>query len=170
MPEELGEGLDLALVGMGLVFITLVIFMLILFALRSLFPGEEIVEDVQGVDTEEDPVAAAIMEMEAHEDPAIEEHSHSALQEHTATRDASTDGSIPGYKVATIAVALYLAMQQEADATPIPVLPSTWTPSQDPSGWSILGRSSLWGSQGHRPQAYSQRSQSAYPPRNRFGK
>ena len=47
MPEELGDGLYLALVGMGLVFFSLVVFMLILLALQRLFPGEEVAEVVE---------------------------------------------------------------------------------------------------------------------------
>ena len=165
MPEDLGDGLYLALVGMGLVFLSLVAFMLILLALRSLFPSEEVAEIVE---TDEDPVAAAIREAEAEEEPAIEEGATARLQEQKAAPDGPTNGRISGARVAAIAVAMYLAMEQEENVAHPPGVPSTWTPSQDYSGWSSLGRASLWGSQGRRPQAYGQRSQGAYPPRSRL--
>ena len=165
MPENLGEGLYLALVGMGLVFLSLVFFMLILLALQKLFPGEEVAEDIE---TEEDTVARTIREMEADEEPEIEELAPPRLQEPTEAPSDPTNGRLAGAKIAAIAVAMYLAMEQEGDVAQPPVVPSAWTPSLDHSGWSILGRTSLWGSQGRRPQAYDQKSQSAYPPRNRL--
>ena len=165
MPEDLGKGLYLALVGMGLVFFSLVAFMLILLALRRLFPSEEIAE---AIETDEDPVMAAIKEMEAEEEPATVERSPAEFQGQLAPPGGPTGGRIPGAKVAAIAVALYLAMDQEGDVAHPPVVPNAWTPSRDYSDWSIQGRASHWESQGRRPQAYGQRSQSAYPPRNRL--
>ena len=176
MPEDLGDGLYLTLVGMGLVFLSLVVFMLTLLALQRLFPSEEVAEVIETDEdpvaaaiTDYDPVAAAIREAEADEDPAIEEQAPARLQEHTEALGSPTNGRISGAKVAAIAVATYLAMEQEERgvAQP-PVVPSAWAPNQDHSGWSILGRASLWGNQGRRPQSYDQRSQSAYPPRSRL--
>jgi Na+-transporting methylmalonyl-CoA/oxaloacetate decarboxylase gamma subunit len=176
MPEDLGDGLYLALVGMGLVFFSLVAFMLILLALRNLFPSEEVAEVVEtdedpvavvitdddpvvAVIADDDPVAAAIREAEAEEEPAIAGWANAGWQEQTAAPDDPTNGRVSGAKVAAIAVALYLAMEQEGDVEHPTVLPSDW---------STQGRAAHWASQGRRPQAYGQRSQSAYPPRNRL--
>ncbi|MQF48508.1 hypothetical protein FIM08_01180 [SAR202 cluster bacterium AC-647-N09_OGT_505m] len=173
MPEDFGNGLYLALAGMGLVFLSLVLLMLILFALRKLFPSEEVKEIIEANDnpmtatiTDENPVAAAINEAEV--EPTIAEYVHVESQVQEAALSGPNDGRIHRAKVAAIAVALYLDMEQERDVAHPPVVPSAWPPTQDYSGWSILGRASIWGSQGRRPQAYNQRSQSAYPPRSRM--
>ena len=161
MAEELREGLDLAVVGMVLVFLTLVIFMLILFALRKLFPGEEVVEDV-----ETDEVTAKVGVTEGAQQVSVQPIV-ATTQEPPATVVAASGGSMSGGKIAAMAVAIYLAMEQEESAANTPV--STATVGTFPSrrGWSNLGRSSLWESQGRRPQAYGEKSHSAYPPKDR---
>ena len=159
MPEDLGEGLYLAAMGMGLVFFSLVIFMLILLALAKLFPSE-VAEVIQ---TDETPAAT-----EREDKQASEERTAIGVQEPLAVPAPLTEGRIPGAKIATMAVALYLAMEQEESAAQTPVATSARDPSQNSSTWSVLGRVSHWESQGRRPQAFGQRSQSAYPARNRL--
>ena len=107
MPVDLGDGLYLALVGMGLVFLSLVAFMLILLALQKLFPGEEVAEvefRVEVTRTDEelaaaeisdyDPVAAAIREAEAGDEPDFEELARVGLRQPVA----AIGGRIPGAK------------------------------------------------------------------------
>jgi len=161
MAEELREGLDLAVVGMVLVFLTLVIFMLILFALRKLFPGEEVVEDV-----ETDEVTAKIGVTEDAQQVSVQPIM-ATTQEPPATVVAASGGSMSGGKIAVMAVAIYLAMEQEESAANTPVSTATVGTFQSRSGWSNLGRSSLWESQGRRPQAYGEKSHSEYSPKDR---
>jgi Na+-transporting methylmalonyl-CoA/oxaloacetate decarboxylase gamma subunit len=161
MPEDLGEGLYLTAVGMGLIFLSLVVIMLVLLALRRLFPGEEVAESIE---TDE----ALVTVERVKEQQASDQRSPGELQEPSADSGGPTEGRMPGAKIAAMAVALYLAMEQEEYGTHTPVVSSAWTPAQNYSGWGVLGRASQWGSQGRRPQAYGQRSQSAYPPRGRL--
>ena len=151
MAEELGEGLNLAAVGMGLVFLTLLAFMLILFALQKLFPGEEVDEDVE---TEEAPAQVGVTQ-EAQ--PVV-----ATPQEPSAPVVAAPAGSIAGGKIAAMAVAMYLSMEQEESAANTPVSSTTVGASRSRNGWTTQGRDSLRQSQGHRPQAYGQKSHSAY--------
>ena len=156
MTEELGEGLNLAAVGMGLVFFTLLAFMLILFALQKLFPGEEVDEDVE---TEEAPAQVGITQ-EAQ--PVV-----ATPQEPSAPVVAAPAGSIAGHriaggKIAAMAVAMYLSMEQEESVANTPVSSTTVGASQSRNGWTTQGRDSLRQSQGHRPKAYGQKSHSAY--------
>ena len=72
-----------------------------------------------------------------------------------------------GGKIAAMAVAMYLAMEQEESASNTPVSTATVVTVQSRSDWSNLGRSSLWESQGRRPQAYGEKSHSAYPPKDK---
>jgi Na+-transporting methylmalonyl-CoA/oxaloacetate decarboxylase gamma subunit len=161
MPEDLGEGLYLTAVGMGLIFLSLIVIMLILLALRRLFPGEEVAESIE---TDE---ALATVEREG-ELQASDQRSPAELQEPSAAPGGPADGRIPGVKIAAMAVALYLAMEQEEYVAHSTVETDAWPPSQNYSGWSIRGRASQWESQGRRPPAYGQRSQSSYPPRGRL--
>lgn len=156
MSGEMGEGLRLAAVGMGLVFLTLLVFMLILFALRKLFPGEEMDEDVETVEA---PPKVGVAEVgviiEAQQAVAIP-------QEPSAAVVTASTGSIAGGKIAAMAVAMYLSMEQEESAMNTPVSSTTMSTSQSRSKWTTQGRDSLRQSQGHRPQAYGQKIHSAY--------
>ena len=46
MTDNINEGIYIPGVGMGLVFLTLVVFMIILLVLNKIFPGEEITDEV----------------------------------------------------------------------------------------------------------------------------
>lgn len=161
MPEDLGEGLYLAATGMGLVFLTLVIFLLILLALRSLFPGEEVAESVE---TDEAQAEAGVVEeaQQVSSEPVL-----AIQQQPSAAAVATPAGSVSGAKIAAMAVAMYLSMEQEEGAANTPVATTAGQPPQNPSGWGIQGRASLWQSQGGRPQPYDQKSHSAYPKGNK---
>ena len=175
MSAEFTEGLRLAGAGMGLVFATLVSLMVILFALGRLFPGEESEEAVEVPDTHapaaQDEAAAPIAETptlsEAPEAPATEP---APAPQPAAIAAPARDG-VPGSKVAALAVAVYLAMEQEeAERAGAMLARSTATathvdtqPSQLTSNWSSLGRAAMWRSQGRRPSAYGHRAHSAYP-------
>ena len=168
MTEELREGLYLAATGMGLVFLSLLAFMLILIALAKLFPAEEVEEVDAAVETLEAAVQEPAQEAQpapVELAPAAPPEQAAALPEPAAPAPAPPQAGVSGAKIAAMAVAMYLAMEQEevaagvlAEAPPILDL------SRVPSGWSIQGRASLWQSQGRRPQAYGQRSYGAYPP------
>ena len=168
MTEELREGLYLAATGMGLVFLSLLAFMLILIALGKLFPSEEVEE----VDAAVETLEAAAQEPAQEAQPAPVELAPAAppeqaapLPEQAAPAPAPPQAGVSGAKIAAMAVAMYMAMEQEevavgvhAEAPPILDL------SRVPSEWSSQGRASLWQSQGRRPQAYGQRSYGAYSP------
>ncbi|MFH1560676.1 MAG: OadG family protein [Chloroflexota bacterium] len=157
MPEELGEGLYLAAAGMGLVFLSLLAFMLILFALRKFFPSEEVAESIE---TEEAPAAVETEEaQQASEEPAPAEL-------RAAAPDGAIGGRIPGAKIAAIAVGVYLATEQEEHVDQAPVVDRAAIPSLNDSAWNILGRDPSWGSQGRRPPPYGRSTRSTYPPKD----
>ena len=177
MNAELVEGLRLAGAGMALVFSTLVALMIVLFALGRLFPGEEAEEaevpETQSAAALEEsaaPVAEPPAPIEA--PPQVEASPPQAPVPApalpVAIESQSREG-VPGAKVAALAVAVYLAMEQEeselADAAPVPVSASQAAPqpAELTSNWSNLGRAALWRSQGRRPSAYGERTHSAYP-------
>ena len=80
MTEELREGLYLAATGMGLVFLSLLAFMLILIALGKLFPGEEVEE----VDAAVETLEAAAQEPAQETQPAPVELAPAAPPEQAA--------------------------------------------------------------------------------------
>ncbi|MDE2941243.1 MAG: hypothetical protein OXP10_02705, partial [Chloroflexota bacterium] len=174
MSAEFAEGLRLAGAGMGLVFATLVALMVILFALGRFFPGEEAEEAVEVPDTHapaaQDEAAAPVAEPPAPIEAAAAPATGSApVPQPDAIAAPARDG-VPGSKVAALAVAVYLAMEQEeaerAGASPTPSVAAAsqadTQPSQPTSNWGILGRAALWQSQGRRPSAYGHRAHSAY--------
>ncbi len=161
MTEELREGLYLAATGMGLVFLSLLAFMLILIALGKLFPGEEVEE----VDAAVSTLEAAAQEPALEAQPAPVELAPAAPPEQAAPAAAPQQGGVSGVKIAAMAVAMYLAMEQEEIAASVPVVaPPILDLSRVPSEWGSQGRASLWQGQGRRPQAYGQRSYSPYSP------
>ena len=168
MTEELREGLYLAATGMGLVFLSLLAFMLILIALGKLFPGEEVEEVDAAVETLEAAVQEAAQEAQpapVELAPAAPPEQAAPLPEQAAPAPAPPQGGVSGAKIAAMAVAMYLAMEQEEVAAAVPVVaPLILDLSRTPSEWGSQGRASLWQSQGRRPQAYGQRSYGAYSP------
>ena len=168
MTEELREGLYLAATGMGLVFLSLLAFMLILIALGKLFPSEEVEE----VDAAVETLEAAAQEPAQEAQPAPVELAPAALSEQAAPlpeqaapAPAPPQAGVSGAKIAAMAVAMYMAMEQEEVAAGVAVVvPPILDLSRVPSDWSNQGRASLWQSQGRRPQAYGQRSYGAYSP------
>ncbi|MDP6493836.1 MAG: OadG family protein [Dehalococcoidia bacterium] len=159
MTEELVEGLYLAAVGMGLVFLTLVAFMLILFALQKLFPGEEVVDD-----TSADKASVEVRVTDGAQQ-ASAQPSSSIAQEPSVTVIAPSGDSMIGEKIAAMTAATYLAMEQEDNSVGTSVVAATPRPSQGASDWVSQSRALGWQSQGQRPQPYGQKSHSAYPPR-----
>ena len=168
MTEELREGLNLAATGMGLVFLSLLAFMLILIALGKLFPGEEVEEVDAAIDTLEAAAREPAQEAQpapVELAPAAPQEQAAPLPEPAAPAPAPPQAGVSGAKIAAMAVAMYLAMEQEDIAARVPVVaPPILDLSRTPSGWSSQGRASLWQSQGRRPQAYGQRSYGAYSP------
>ena len=160
MPEDLGKGLYLAGAGMGLVFLALFAFFLIILALRKLFPGEEPAPEGQ-------EVPQGQPEKEAVPTVAIEAPVAAAPQP-VAPQPAV---AMAGPRVAAMAVALYLAMEQEEQLRqPLGALESVPTQAPLPLGassWSAQGRESLMANQGRRPSAYGQRSHTPYTNRLR---
>ncbi len=166
IPENLTEGLNLAGTGMAVVFAALVVFMLILMALQKLFPGEEMeLEVLEPAKAPEAPQVAVV-------------NSDEEAPEPVAVMDSGAGGRIPGSQIAAMAVALYLAMEQEeqAQTTPIaatePVSATAPFPTPTPvaapygrSSWGRIGREALLDTQGRRAPSYGHRSQSAYNPR-----
>ena len=184
MSAELTEGLRLAGSGMGLVFATLVVLMLILYALGKLFPDESPEEPAgePAAEQEVTPAAATLEEPapEALEPPPFEAQPAPVLAAIPEPQPAAAPAAVapaarqgvPGAKVAALAVAVYLAMEQEeahravAPAAVVENAASQTDPlqQQPSSSWSGLGRAALWRSQGRRPPAYGQKPHSAYNP------
>ncbi len=151
---------------MAVVFAALVVFMLILMALQKLFPGEEMeLEVLEPAEATEAPQVAVV-------------NSDEEAPEPVAVMDNGVGGRIPGSQIAAMAVALYLAMEQEEQAqlTPIavtePVSATAPVPTPTPvaaphgrSSWGRIGREALLDTQGRRAPSYGNRPQSAYNPR-----
>ena len=151
--------------------------MIILFALGRLFPGEEAEEaeapesqSTAALDEAAAPVAEPPAPIEA--PPQVEASPPPAPVPAPAPPvaiEAQSREGVPGSKVAALAVAVYLAMEQEeselADAAPVLVSASQAAPqpAELTSNWSNLGRAALWRSQGRRPSAYGERTHSAFP-------
>ena len=169
VPENLAEGLNLAGTGMALVFAALVVFMLILMALQKLFPGEEIEPEVSEVAAPE-PVAEAIQVAETA--PVVEE-----APEPPAPAVEQPGGRIPGAQIAAMAVAIYLAMEQQERSQPpavavaeqpVAAQPPASQPAATPYGrssWGRIGREAMLDSQGRRAPSYGHRPQSPFNPR-----
>ena len=166
IPENLAEGLNLAGAGMAVVFAALVVFMLILMALQKLFPGEEMeMEVLEAAEASEAPQVAVV-------------NSDEEAPEPVAVIDNGAGGRIPGSQIAAMAVALYLAMEQEEQAQPTAIAVTepvsatapvpTLTPAAAPHGrssWGRIGREAFLDTQGRRAPSYGNRPQSAYNPR-----
>ena len=158
MPEELGDGLYLAGIGMGLVFVALVIFLLILLALRRFFPGEDAPPESQGGTGPPAPETAESTQ-------AGQVIAAPGLAQPPATPGGPDYGRIPGARIAAVAVATYLAMEQEEHPQQDPVAPAQEAPSPSRSTtWGDRGRAAMLDSQGHRPPAYGQRPRSPHAP------
>ena len=151
---------------MAVVFAALVVFMLILMALQKLFPGEEMeMEVLEAAEASEAPQVAVV-------------NSDEEAPEPVAVMDNGAGGRIPGSQIAAMAVALYLAMEQEEQgqltsiAVTEPVSATAPVPTPTPvaaphgrSSWGRIGREALLDTQGRRAPSYGNRPQSAYNPR-----
>ena len=176
MSAELTEGLKLAGTGMALVFTTLVALMLILYALGRLFPGESAEEPA--AEPEVTPAAANVDEQatEAIEPPPVEAQPAPVVAATAAPQPAVVAPAVRqgvfGAKIAALAVAVYLAMEQEeaphaeaqASVVKDAALQTDPRRQQPSSSWGSMGRAALWSSQGRRPPAYGQKPHSAYNP------
>ncbi len=179
LPESFYEGLNLAGTGMALVFVTLVVFMLILMTLNKLFPGEELELEP----TATSPVAETSTEQQAAAvAPEVE------VTEPPAPPELQPAGVIPGSQIAAMAVAIYLAMEQEEQSyrpvewpEPEVALVSASAPAPDQgaapddmlqprSGWGASGRAAFRETQGRRAPSYNHRPQSPFNPRGKDGR
>ena len=136
--DNLLEGLYLAGVGMGLGFASLMAFLLVLLVIRRVYPDS---------------------------DTQSEQKMHSELSENDSNKFDSLPGdqgeepttlSPNGEKIAAMAVAVYMQMEEEENM-------SQFVSSQNDtfsiqSNWKVDGRNALMSSQGHRPNMYGERS------------
>lgn len=178
LPESFYEGLNLAGTGMALVFVTLVVFMLILMALNKLFPGDELELEP----TATSPVAETSPEQQA---AAGATAPGAEVAEPPAPPELQPAGVIPGSQIAAMAVAIYLAMEREEQAyqpvewsEPEVALVSASAPApeqgaapddtaQHRSGWGASGRAAFRETQGRRAPSYNHRPQSPFNPRGK---
>tara|TARA_B100000029_G_scaffold66677_1_gene59567 strand:+ start:1559 stop:2020 length:462 start_codon:yes stop_codon:yes gene_type:complete len=138
--DNLIEGLYLAGVGMGLVFASLLAFLLVLLVIRRIYPDL---------------------------DTTSEEEMHQEQLDHRSTlSDVPTSdkvevmpiGSPDGSKIAAMAVAIYMQMEEEES---IGQLVHTKVDALSiQSNWRLDGRNSLMSTQGRRPARYGERSNS----------
>lgn len=176
LPESFYEGLNLAGTGMALVFVTLVVFMLILMALNRLFPGDEL---------ELEPPASTPVAETSSGQQAAAVATVAEVEEPPAPPELQPAGVIPGSQIAAMAVAIYLAMEREEQSyrpvewsEPEVALVSASTPApeqgaapddtlQPRSGWGASGRAAFRETQGRRAPSYNHRPQSPFNPRGK---
>ena len=136
--DNLLEGLYLAGVGMGLVFASLMAFLLVLLVIRRLYPDS---------------------------DTQSEQKKHSELSENDSNKfygppgnqgQEPTTSSPDGEKIAAMAVAVYMQMEEEENMGQLVSSESDTFSIQ--SNWKVDGRNALMSSQGHRPNMYGERS------------
>ena len=136
--EKLLEGLYLAGVGMGLVFASLVAFLLVLLVIRRVYPDS----DTQS----EQKMNAELSENDSNkfEGPVADQSQE------------PTKALVDGEKIAAMAVAVYMQMEEEENIGQLVSSQSDTFSIQ--SNWKLDGRNALMGSQGHRPNMYGERS------------
>ena len=143
MTDNLTEGIYLSGIGMGLVFLTLIAFMLILLLLKWVFPGEDIDTDEETNDSEKDMISLGNLSM-ADADMNIQQNQ---------------DSQGLGSKIAAMAVSLYLATEKDG----------TLSMSPENSGvhskWNKSNRESFWDSQGGKSSPYGKRIYTPYDNR-----
>lgn len=140
MTDNINEGIYIAGVGMGLVFLTLVVFMIILLVLNKIFPGEEITDEVDSKSSNDAELAEADNEMDMN---------------HTGPLDEGL-----GSKIAAMAVGLYLTMEEDKVVTITDASNEVAA-----SVWNKDSQNSFWNSQGSRPTAYGSRTYKPYDPK-----
>ena len=145
--DNLLEGLYLAGVGMGLVFASLTAFFLVLIVIRRLYPEFE-TDSVQESNLEESE------DIPSSTDPATNEN-----------QQDSTLVYPNGEKIAAMAVAVYMQMEEEQAMQQL-IYSGGDNPSHQ-SSWRLDGRNAMMSTQGHRPTSYGERSLS--DPKNRRG-
>lgn len=148
MPESLGDGLYLTAVGMGVVFFCLAALMLVLLALQKLFPGEEVAES-----SEMEAAPSAVVTAVAQQ--SREALASVGLKEQAATHEIPTEGMAARAKVAAMAVATYLAAEQQAEQAA--AVDHANSPFQESRDWKTLGRDLSWENQGRRPPPYGRK-------------
>ena len=140
MPEEIEQGLYIASLGMGIVFLSLVILLVIVLLLRMLFPGP----DPTAIDNPEGQDGIQSIQGDFNSSNKNKLHPLGKIGSGTNTQE-----------VAAIAVSLYLTLEQELD---IDNHNSDKTQNvSSPSKWRNQGRSALMAGHGHRPSPFSKR-------------
>ena len=136
MTDNLNEGIYMAALGMGLVFLTLIVFMIILLLLKKIFPEDDTTDTVD-----------------------FQTSNHTELMDTPDQIDMSYTGldRVLGSKIAAMAVSLYLAMEQDNV-----VNISNASGSIESSVWNKQSKNSFWNSQGSRPNSYGLRVYSPY--------
>ena len=137
MTEHLGQGFHLAVIGMGLVFVTLFMFMIILIVLKWIFPG----------DTNDDDSDQPKDRDNSEEDPMYGTRKQTAMH---------------GGKMAAVAVAVQMVLGQDGGSSEVRHIVNIEAATQQNNSWASVGRESMWDSQGKRPTPFRHKSHSAY--------
>lgn len=154
MPEEIvksiEEGLYVATIGMGLVFFSLLMFLLVLVVIRRVFPDDDHTGDMPTTPTEAKLAPTEALLEKIYIDPPKE--------------------SITGEKVAAMAVAIYLQMENlEKVQMTEPVLSEVGHIGLiESSNWKLKGRNTFMNNQGQRPSTFRQRGRSNHQQRRGF--
>ena len=140
---------------MGLVFVALLAFLLIMLLLQKLFPDEEVQPDEVG-----DGGGFATGEV-ASVGQAVE---------------VQTLDGLAGAQIAAMAVALYMSMEDEEsgehsdrqEGEDVAVTAPAAAPTEPPaaSNWTLRGRTALMESQSRRPPPFGQKLHSGYSQRD----
>tara|TARA_B100001750_G_C15258574_1_gene471469 strand:+ start:134 stop:586 length:453 start_codon:yes stop_codon:yes gene_type:complete len=148
MSEEMNQGIRLAAMGMGLVFCALLAFMLILFALRQFFPGEELPSE----DDEDNPDQ---LKYGNPDNLYMTNNGDNHMKpEHDRTNPTGSNKA-----VVALAISTYLSME-ELDTYK----------SEDGnthSGWSKQSRNNVIDNQGARPDSFNEKPYSRYFPKDK---
>ena len=140
MPEEIEQGLYIASLGMGIVFLSLVILLIIVLLLRML-PHET---DPLTIDNTEEQENISAIEGDS-------KSSNKGKLQPSVKSEHDTNTQ----EVAAMAVSLYLTLEQELDADNHS--PEKAQDISSPSKWNAQGRSTLMAAQGHRPTPFGKR-------------
>ena len=140
MTDNINEGIYVDGVGMGLVFLTLVVFMIILLVLNKIFPGEEIAGEV-------DSKSANVVE------------SAETVNDIDMNYSGPLDKGL-GSRIAAMAVSLYLTTEEDKVVTIADV-----SNEGEATAWHKESQNAFWNSQGSRPSAYGSRTYKPYDPK-----
>ena len=142
MSEEMNQGIRLAALGMGLVFSALIAFMLILFALRQFFPGEEFTPE----DDEGNPDSTS---------PNL--HKTGNGDNRMPIKNYETDPTGSNKAIVALAISTYLSMEELDTYSPNkPIYENTR------SGWSKQNRTNAVEQQGTRPDSFTEKPYNTY--------